>query len=176
MSKYVKDLITDTLKQRLDGVNDLLLVDVVGMKNEQNVVLRKGLREKQIELLVVKNSLARRATEGTALAPAFEGVEGTMAVVWGGDDIVSLAKEVIRLSEQADFAPFAAKGGVMDGQQLSADEVKQVSKWPSREEQLSILVGQILSPGATLAAQLLSPGGKLASQIKQKGEEGETGE
>jgi large subunit ribosomal protein L10 len=176
MSKYVKDLITDTLKQRLDGVNDLLLVDVVGMKNEQNVVLRKGLREKQIELLVVKNSLARRATEGTALAPAFEGVEGTMAVVWGGDDIVSLAKEVIRLSEQADFAPFAAKGGVMDGQQLSADEVKQVSKWPSREEQLSILVGQILSPGATLAAQLISPGAKLASQIKQKGEEGETGE
>jgi large subunit ribosomal protein L10 len=173
MSKYVKDLITGTLKQRLDGVSDLLLVDVVGMKNEQSVVLRKGLREKNIQLLVVKNSLARRATEGTALAPAFEGVEGTMAVVWGGDDIVSLAKEVIRLSEQPDYAPFAAKGGVMDGQQLSADEVKQVSKWPSREEQLSILVGQILSPGATLSAQLLGPGRKLASQIKQKGEEGE---
>lgn len=173
MSKYVKDLITDTLKKRLDGVSDLLLVDVVGMKNEQNVVLRKGLRAKQIELLVVKNSLARRATEGTVLAPAFEGVEGTMAVLWGGEDIVSLAKEVIRLSEQADFAPFAAKGGIMDGKSLSADEVKRVSKWPSRQEQLSILVGQILSPGATLAAQLLSPGGKLASQIEKKSEEGE---
>jgi large subunit ribosomal protein L10 len=176
MSKYVKDLITDTLRQHLNGVSDLLLVNVVGMKNEQNVVLRKGLRDKNIQLMVVKNSLARRATEGTVLAPAFEGAEGTMAVVWGGSDIVSLAKEIIRLSEQADFAPFAPKGGVMDGQHLSADEVKQVSKWPSREEQLSILVGQILSPGATLSAQLLSPGAKLASQIEKKGEEAETSE
>ena len=54
---------------------------------------------------------------------------------------------------------------------LSADEVKAVSKWPSREEQLSILVGQILSPGATLSAQLLGPAAQLASQIEQKGEE-----
>ena len=43
--------------------------------------------------------------------------------------------------------------------------------WPSRTEQLSILVGQILSPGATLSGQLLGPGGKLASQIKKKSEE-----
>jgi large subunit ribosomal protein L10 len=52
--------------------------------------------------------------------------------------------------------------------------VKAVSKWPSRGEQLSMLVGQILGPGATLSAQLLSPGRKLASQIKKKGE-GEDG-
>ena len=42
-----------------------------------------------------------------------------------------------------------------------------------RQEQLSLLVGQILSPGATLSAQLLSAGGKLASQIKKKSEEAE---
>ena len=59
----------------------------------------------------------------------------------------------------------------MDGAKLSADDVTAVSKWPSREEQLSLLVGQILSPGANLAAQLTSPGGKLASQIEQKAEE-----
>ena len=52
--------------------------------------------------------------------------------------------------------------------------MKAVSKWPSRQEQLSILVGQILSPGAKLSGQLLGAGGKLASQIKKKseGEEG----
>ncbi|MCA9113433.1 MAG: hypothetical protein KDA52_26065, partial [Planctomycetaceae bacterium] len=60
---------------------------------------------------------------------------------------------------------------VMDGAKLSAEEVKQVSKWPSRTEQLSMLMGQILGPGMTLNAQLLSPGAKLASQVKQKGEE-----
>ena len=70
---------------------------------------------------MVKNSLARRATEGTPLAPAFEGVEGTLAVVWGGEDIVSLAKEVISIAEDKEFEPFAPKGGVMDGQTLAAD-------------------------------------------------------
>ncbi len=52
-------------------------------------------------------------------------------------------------------------------------QVKEVSSWPSREEQLSLLIGQILGPGAKLAAQLLGPGGALASQIKQKSEEEE---
>jgi len=64
----------------------------------------------------------------------------------------------------------------MDGQPLAAEQVKAVSKWPSRMEQLSILSGQILSPGATLSAQLLSAGGKLASQIKKKSEQSEQGE
>jgi large subunit ribosomal protein L10 len=170
MSKYVKDLITAELKKRLDGVDGALLVNVVGMPNEQNVALRRQLRQKKINLVVVKNSLARRATEGTALGPAFEGVQGTLAVLWGGEDLVSLAKEVVRIAGQKEFAPFTPQGGVMDGQKLSPEEVTQVSKWPSRQEQLSILVGQILSPGASLSAQLLGPGKKLNSQIKKKGE------
>jgi len=170
MSKYLKNLLSDHLKSRLDGVSDLLVVDVMGMKSNTTVELRKKLRQKKINLLVVKNSLARRATEGTTLAPAFEGVEGSAAVVWGGEDIVSLAKEITKLTEDKQFDKLSAKGGVMDGSRLSAAQVKEVSKWPSRAEQLSILVGQILSPGATLSAQLLSPGAKLASQVKKKSE------
>ena len=173
MSKYLKNLIADDLKSRLDGVSDALVVDVVGMEVNQNVVLRRELREKGIHLLVVKNSLVRRATEGTTLAPAFEGIEGTAALVWGSEDVVSLAKEVARLARGDQFAPFAPKGGVMDGSRLSAQEVVAVSKWPSRSEQLSLLVGQILSPGATLTAQLLGPGGKLASQVDQKEQDAE---
>ncbi len=174
MSKYVKDLITTELKGRLANVSDALLVDVVGMEANSNVELRKVLRKKNMHLLVVKNSLARRATEGTTLAPAFEGSAGTLAIIWGGEDVVSLAKEVTRLAEDAKFKPFAPRGGVLDGTKLSATDVKAVSKWPSRQEQLSILVGQILSPGAKLSSQLLGPGAKLASQIKQKGEEDES--
>lgn len=170
MSKYLKQLITDDLKKRLDGVSDLLVVDIAGLEANKNVELRKQLRQKKIQLLLVKNSLARRATEGTALAPAFEGMEGSAAVVWGAEDIVSLAKEITRLAEDKAFEKFAPKGGVMDGSRLSAADVKKVSKWPSRAEQLSLLVGQILSPGATLSAQLLSPGAKLASQVKKKSE------
>jgi large subunit ribosomal protein L10 len=56
---------------------------------------------------------------------------------------------------------------------MTAPQVDQVSKWPSRTEQWSLLLGQILSPGANLASQLNSVGGALASQIEQKGKETE---
>jgi len=82
-----------------------------------------------------------------------------------------LAKEVVRLSGEKEYEGFEPRGGVMDGATLTSDQVTEVSKWPSRPEQLSLLVGQILSPGATLAAQLNGPGGALASQISQKAEE-----
>ncbi len=171
MSKFVKDMITKDLRNRLEGVDDALLVDVIGLKNDKCVALRQRLRKKNIHLLVIKNSLAARATQGTRLEKAFENSAGQMALMWGGEDIISLAKEVINIAEDKNFAAFAPKGGVMDGQTLLADQVKAVSKWPSRKEQLSILSGQILSVGATLSGQLLSAGSKLASQIKKKSEE-----
>src|SRR5205823_2154894 len=89
---------------------------------------------------------------------------------WGSSDIVSLAKEVVRIAADKQYEGFAARGGVMEGVALTPADVQQVSKWPSREEQLSILVGQILGPGRRLCGQLLGPGGALASQIKKKTE------
>ena len=171
MSKFVKDMITKDLRNRLEGVDDALLVDVIGLKNDKCVALRQRLRKKNIQLVMIKNSLAARATQGTRLEKAFENSAGQMALMWGGEDIISLAKEVVNIAEDKNFAAFSAKGGVMDGQTLLADQVKAVSKWPSRKEQLSILSGQILSVGATLSGQLLSCGSKLASQIKKKSEE-----
>ena len=126
--------------------------------------------------MVVKKSLARRAVdreeEGSPLAKALGDMEGSLAVCWGSEDFVSLAKEVTRIHEDEEsFPAFETRGGVMDGEQLSPERVKEISKWPSRSEQLSLLVGQILGPGGTLAAQLKGPGGTLAAQIKSKTEE-----
>ena len=169
----ISDQVTRSIAGRLDGVDDAVLVNVIGVDANQTVVLRRELREKNISLLVVKNSMARRATEGTPLGPAFEGVEGTLAIVWGGEDFVSLVKEVAKLDKSNDYAKFEARGGVMDGEQLTADRVREISKWPNRLEQLSILSGQMLSPGAELSAQLIGPGGLLASQIEKKAEASE---
>ena len=168
MSKYVKDLVTRDIKRRLDGVEDAVLVSYVGMDANTTNELRGELASKNINMYVVKNSLARRATEGTSLAPAFEGCSGQVAVCWGSEDFVSLVKEVVRLDKDSEkFEKFSADGGVMDGERLDADGLKAVSKWPSRTEQLSLLVGQILGPGAQLSAALLGPGKMLNSQIKQ---------
>jgi large subunit ribosomal protein L10 len=86
-----------------------------------------------------------------------------------------LARTITKLAGEKLFDKLLPRGGVMDGQALAAEEVAKVSKWPSRDEQLSILAGQILSPGRKLAAQLIGPGGKLASQIKKLAGDGEEG-
>jgi large subunit ribosomal protein L10 len=176
MSKYVKDLISESLRESLKEVDDALLVDMIGLDANTNNRLRAELREKDIRVMVVKNSLARRATEGTPLSVMFEGLTGTSAICWGSEDIVSLAKEVMRLAKDESMAPFHARGGLTEGEMLSAEQVREISKWPSREEQLSLLVGQTLGPGSRLAAQLTGPAGALAGQIAQKGEEEETGD
>jgi ribosomal protein L10 len=174
MSKVVKDLLAKDLSSRLGDIDDCLVVNVIGMDANSTSNLRKRLRAKDIRLMVVKNSLARRATAGASLENAFTGVTGTSAVLWGASDFVSLVKEATELDKDTEeFEKFEARGGVMDGEQLTPERVKEISKWPSREEQLSMLAGQMLGPGSQLSAQLIGPGGKLASQVEQAGEEKE---
>jgi large subunit ribosomal protein L10 len=169
MSKFVKNLITDHLRGRLQGVQDALLVNVVGMDANTNHRLRGALAEKNIHLVVVNNSLANRALADTPLDGLFTGVAGCAAICWGSEDIVSLAKEITKLIGSDKYKPLEARGGVMDGERLTGAQVAEVSKWPNRGEQLSLLLGQILSPGANLVSQLTAVGGALASQIEQKG-------
>ncbi len=172
MSKTVKDLLTKDIASRLSEVESCLVANVIGLEANDTVLLRKRLREKDIRLMVIKNSMARRATEGTSLAPAFEELTGTAAVVWGAEDFVTLVKEVVELDKGEEFDAFSAKGGVMDGEVLSPEKVKEISKWPNRAEQLSILSGQLTSPWRTLQSQLTGPGGMVASQIEKKSKEG----
>lgn len=175
MSKFVKNIITEELKKRLDGVENALLVNLVGMEVNDSNRLRSVLAEKDIKVMVVKNSLAARACEGTSLAPAFDGLTGTSALCWGASDIVALAKEIVKVSKEKQFAKFGIVGGVMDGEAFAADQVTEISKWPSREEQIAMLLGQITGVGSKLSSQLVAGGKNIASQIKQRwdGEEGE---
>ena len=168
MSKYVKKLLTNEIKDRLEGVQDAIIADVIGMNSDATFRIRKLLRDKGIQMLVVKRSIANRATEESSLRLLFDHKQGSVAVVWGCEDFVSLAKEIAAIAKnEQQFPKFTLKGGVMDGESLSAEQVVAVSKWPNREEQIAMLVGQILGPGAQLSAQLLGPGSKLAGQIKK---------
>lgn len=177
MSKVVKKLVSRDISTRLKGVNDAIVANIVGMTGEENYNIRKTLRDQGIGLMVVKRTMAARATEGTSLRPAFDKQAGSMAVIWGCEDFVSLTRTITKLVNSGQFPKLEIKGGVMDGDALTADQVKKVSKWPSRQEQISLLVGQILSPGATLSGQLVGPARKIAGQVKKLIEnQEETGE
>ena len=68
-----------------------------------------------------------------------ENLSGMLALCWGGEDVVDLAKELNRLAELDDFEQLECRGGAMDGSKLEPDDLKKVAKWPNRTEQLSIL-------------------------------------
>jgi large subunit ribosomal protein L10 len=176
MSKAMKDMLVDDLKGRLVGVGDVIVVSLGKLDAQKTTLLRQALRKKRIHLHLVKNSLARRAMSGTPLAPALERAEGMLAIAWGGEDVVDLAKELDRLQGVKDFEGFECRCGALDGARLEAADVKSVAKWPSRAEQLSILSGQISSLGSTISGQILSAGGTLAGQLKSRCEDLEKAE
>ena len=111
MSKLVKNLLVDDLKKRLDKVEDVVVVSLGRLDAQKTTELRKTLRQKKIHLQLVKNSLARRATLDTQLAPAFEKTEGMLAIAWGGEDAVDLAKELDRLTGLKDYEGLQCRGG-----------------------------------------------------------------
>jgi large subunit ribosomal protein L10 len=176
MSKAIKDLLVDDLKHRLQGVGDVIVVSLGQLDAQQTTALRQTLRKKQIHLQLVKNSLAQRATVGTPLAPAMDNAAGMLALAWGGEDVVDLAKELDRISGDKQFEGFECRGGALDGGRLDAADVKRVAKWPTRSEQLSILSGQISSLASVLAGQILSAGGTLAGQLASRVEDLEKAE
>jgi large subunit ribosomal protein L10 len=171
MSKAVKDMLVDDLKHRLQGVGDVIVVSLGRLDAQQTTELRSQLRKKRIHLQLIKNSLARRAISGTPLEPALQKSEGMLALAWGGEDVVDLAKELDRLTAVKTFEGFECRGGALDGGRLDAADVKQVAKWPTRAEQLSILSGQISSLGSVLSGQITSAGGVLAGQLASRVED-----
>lgn len=168
MSKAIKDMLVDDLKHRLQDVGDVIVVSLGQLDAQKTTQLRQQLRSKRIQLQLVKNSLARRAIAGTPLEPALTKAEGMLALAWGGEDVVDLAKELDRLTGVKDFEGFECQGGALDGGRLEAADVKRVAKWPTRGEQLSILSGQISSLASVLAGQITAAGGVLAGQIASR--------
>jgi len=171
MSKRVKNILADAMTKRLEGVENALLVNVIGLEVNTSNRLRREFASKGISLMVVKNSLAGRATVGTSLEPLFKNLEGSCALVWGDMEIVNLAKEVVKVSKDKAYAKFEIRGGILDGEAFAAAKVTEISTWPTREEQIALLLGQITGVGSKLSAQFISVGSKLASQFKKLSEE-----
>ena len=115
MSKAIKDMLVDDLKHRLHEVGDVIVVSLGRLDAQKTTQLRKQLRSKQISLQLIKNSLAKRAIAGTPLEPALVKAEGMLALAWGGEDVVDLAKELDRLSGVKEYEGFACHGGALDG-------------------------------------------------------------
>ena len=158
---------------RLGETRDMLVINASKMDGVAANRMRLALRAKDITLLTVRNSLAKRVLKSVGVTALDACLEGPSTLVWGAEDIVALSKEIAKWAKE--FDKLEIKGGALEGSALSAKDVDSLSKSPSREELIGRIVSQILGPGSQLVAALLGPGAKLASQIEKLSEKGEGG-
>jgi large subunit ribosomal protein L10 len=175
MSKPVKNLTTNEYKKRFGDLEGAVLIDIRGISSNDNNKLRAGLKQKQVRVTVVKNNLARRALEGTALAEMSSLLDGPSAFVYGGDSVVTVAREV--LAQVKTMEAVQVKGAFMDGMIFKGKEVEALSKYPTRGEAQAQVIQLFLGPASQVIGAITSAGNAIASLIKaveEKLEKGET--
>ncbi len=127
--------------------------------------LRKTVRAAGGSYHVVKNKLAAKASKGTKIEAALQGLKGVSSVAYTSGDPVALAKALSTWVK--DNAEFTFKLGIVDGKVISVEEVKELANMPGKEELFSKLLFLIQSPAQRLATVINATGRDLAVVINQ---------
>lgn len=127
--------------------------------------LRKTVREAGGSYHVVKNKLAAKASEGTKIEGALQGLKGVSSVAYTSGDPVALAKALSAWVK--DNSEFTFKLGIVDGKVISVEEVQALATMPGKEELYAKLLFLIQSPAQRLATVINATGRDLAVVINQ---------
>ncbi len=151
------------LTARLKASSTAVLADYRGMTVGQMRELRSKLRDGGIDMVVVKNTLARRAAKAAGYEPLSAELIGPIAMLFAADDVSAPARilnDYIRANRK-----MVIKGGLLEGQVVKADTVVELADLPSREVLLSRLLGALQAPLGNLASVLQAPISKLARTL-----------
>jgi large subunit ribosomal protein L10 len=153
------------LRDRISRATITVGADYRGLRVQEMDQLRRRLREAGIEVRVVKNSLLKLAADQAEMSDLMEIVEGPTALALGYDEPTAAARAI---TEYAQTAPptFALRGAYLDGQVVSADDLKQLVRLPAKPVMIAQIAGQLQSPLAGLLALLESPLRELASLLQ----------
>ena len=155
----LKQPIVQAIVEDLTDAQSAVIVNYCGLTVAQDTELRKQLREAGVIYKVCKNTMMKRAFEGTDFAALDEHLEGPSAIAISKDDATAPARILCKFAKNAKALEL--KAGVVEGTLYDVDALNELAKIPSREELLSKLLGSLQSPITNLA--------RVLNQIAEKG-------
>jgi len=170
MSKELKRLMTEEVREELERSPNLLVVGLGPMDAEATVEFRNRLRSHGAHMRVVHNRTSRYALdeERRGLAEYFTGQTALMLAPVEEPDMVALAKLVVEAQKAKHLEP---RGGYVDGELLDAEGVDLLSKSPDKNTLRGMLAGTIVAPGRGLASCLHNVLSGLARCLRQRAEQ-----
>jgi len=170
LSRSAKTEKVKKLASELETSTSAIIGTFAGLTASKDFELRKTIRNAGGSYHVVKNKLAARASEGTKIEAALQGLKGVSAVAYTSGDPVALAKALSTWVK--DNAEFTFKLGIIDGKVIDVREIGELATMPGKEELFSKLLFLIQSPAQRLATVINATGRDLAVVINQGVEKG----
>jgi large subunit ribosomal protein L10 len=170
LTKAKKAVQIDKLTHELEGASSAIVGTFAKLTVSQDFELRKVVRSAGGRYRVLKNKLAARASKGTKVEQALQGLKGVSSVAYTSGDPVALAKALS--TWMGENAEFTFKLGIVDGQVITVEEVKRLATMPSKEEIFSKLLYLINAPAQRLVTVMNAAGRDLAVVINQGVEKG----
>jgi len=147
-----KKQFVQALRERLAKSSVAILTDYKGLDVTAMTELRGKLREAQIEYQVIKNTMLRRASEGTGVESIKDHFTGPSAIALSYDDPVAPAKILIDFAKKND--KLEIRVGVLDGKVLDLASIKALATLPSREELLAKVLSAMIAVPTSLVTAL----------------------
>lgn len=165
MNRPEKEKQVEALRRDLDGVTSAFLCGYRGLSVPQVTELRAKIREIDSSYRVIKNRLAARAFEDTALASLREHLRGPLALAFQRGEPVALAKLISDFAKENPALKF--KVGILDGEPLAADDLKKLANLPTRDVLIARFMGAVTSPIGAFQRLLVAPVRDFASVLSQ---------
>lgn len=140
------------LNEKFSRAGAAYLAGFRGMNVQKMTELRQTLRQAGSEMLVVKNTLARRAVQGTAFENIASRFTGPTSVIFSYGDPVATAKAIAEFERREPL--LVVTGGILEGRVLEADRVKAVAELPPREVLLARMLAGMQAPASGLVGAL----------------------